>query len=85
MHALYLSEEIGGKLMRLHFFLELFEESVKVRIYEDGKTLVECCIGDVPQRISNCRFVTKCVIAGDVLVINTVIKSQEEMDLIDEE
>ena len=71
--------------MRLHFFLELFEESIKVRIYEDGKTLVECCIGDVPQRITNCRFVTKCVIAGDVLVINTVIKSQEEMDLIDEE
>ena len=71
--------------MRLHFFLELFEESVKVRIYEDGKTLVECCIEDVPQRITNCRFATKCVITGDVLVINTVIKSQEEMDLIDEE
>lgn len=71
--------------MRLHFFLELFEESVNVKINEDGKTLIECCIGDVPQRIANCRFVTKCIIIGDVLVINTVVKSQEEMDLIDEE
>jgi len=71
--------------MRLHFFLELFEESVNVKINEDGKTLNECCIGDVLQRIANCRFVTKCIIIGDVLVINTVVKSQEEMDLIDEE
>lgn len=71
--------------MRLHFFLELFEESAKVRINEDGKTLIECCIGDVPQRITNCRFVTKCMIMGEVLVINTVVKSQEEIDLIDEE
>ena len=31
------------------------------------------------------KMSSKCVIAGDVLVINTVIKSQEEMDLIDEE
>ena len=71
--------------MRLHFFLELFEESAEVRINEDGKKLIECCIGEVPQRITNCRFVTKCVITSDVLVINTAVKSQEEIDLIDEE
>lgn len=85
MHALYLSEEIRRKADEITFLFRIVRGERKGRIYEDGKTLVECCIGDVPQRITNCRFVTKCVIAGDVLVINTVIKSQEEMDLIDEE
>lgn len=71
--------------MRLHSFLELFEESIMVKIYEASDILIECCIGDVPQRISNFRCVKKCEIIESVLVIFTEVKSQEEMDLIDEE
>lgn len=55
------------------------------RINRRSDILIECCIGDVPQRISNFRCVKKCEIIESVLVIFTEVKSQEEMDLIDEE
>ena len=71
--------------MRLHSFLELFEESTLTKICDDSGILIEGCIGDVPQRISNFRYVKECEIIDGVLIIFTEVKSQEEMDLIDEE
>lgn len=76
---------VGGRILRLHSFLELFEESILTKICDDGGILIESCIGDVPQRISNFWYVKKCEIIDGVLVIFTEVKSQEEMDLIDEE
>lgn len=71
--------------MRLHSFLELFEESTKVKIYDTSGILIECQIGDVPQKTTNFRYVKKCEIIDCVLVVSTEVKSQEELDLIDEE
>ena len=76
---------VGGRILRLHSFLELFEENTLTKICDDGGILIESCIGDVPQRISNYRYVKNCEIIDGVLVIFTEVKSQEEMDLIDEE
>ena len=76
---------VGGRILRLHFFLELFEESTLTKICDDSVILIESCIGDVPQRISNFRYVKECEIIDGVLIIFTEVKSQEEMDLIDEE
>ena len=71
--------------MRLHSFLELFDETTKLKICDGNEVLTESYIGDVPQRILNFRYVKNCVIDNDVLIISTVVKSQEEMDLSDEE
>lgn len=71
--------------MRLHSFLELFEESTQTKICDADSILMESCIGDVPQRILNFRYVKNCEITDGVLVIFTEVKSQGEMDLIDED
>ena len=41
--------------MRLHSFLELFDENTKVKVYQDNKILIESYIGDIPQKILNFR------------------------------
>lgn len=71
--------------MRLHSFLELFDENTKVKVYEDNNVLIESCIGDIPQKILNFRYVRNCIIDNGVLIIFTIVKSQEEMDLTEEE
>ena len=45
---------IGGTALRLHSFLELFDENIIVKIYGEEGILTETCIGDVPQRVLNC-------------------------------
>lgn len=71
--------------MKLHSFLELFDENTKVNVYEDNNILIESYIGDIPQKILNFRYVKNCMINNGVLLIFTIVKSQEEMDLIEEE
>ena len=61
--------------MRLHSFLELFDENTKVKVYQDN---------NIPQKILNFRYVKNCMIDNSVLIIFTIVKSQEEMDLIEE-
>lgn len=71
--------------MKLHSFLELFDENTKVNVCEDNNILIESYIGDIPQKILNFRYVKNCMINNGVLIIFTIVKSQEEMDLIEEE
>lgn len=70
--------------MRLHSFLELFDENTKVKVYQDNNILIESYIGDISQKILNFRYVKNCMIDNSVLIIFTIVKSQEEMDLIEE-
>lgn len=70
--------------MRLHSFLELFDENTKVKVYQDNNILIESYIGDIHQKILNFRYVKNCMIDNSVLIIFTIVKSQEEMDLIEE-
>ena len=70
--------------MRLHSFLELFDENTKVKVYQDNNILIESYISDIPQKILNFRYVKNCMIDNSVLIIFTIVKSQEEMDLIEE-
>ena len=42
--------------MRLHDFLSFFDESTMVRIIDDKEELMECKVGEVTQRVLNCRF-----------------------------
>lgn len=70
--------------MRLHSFLELFDENTKVKVYQDNNILIESYICDIPQKILNFRYVKNCMIDNSVLIIFTIVKSQEEMDLIEE-
>lgn len=71
--------------MRLHSFLELFDKNTKVKVYQDNNILIESYIGYIPQKILNFRYVKNCMIDNSVLIIFTIVKSQEEMDLIEEE
>ena len=75
---------IGGIALRLHSFLELFDENIIVKIYDDEGILAETCIGDVPQRVLNFRFVDKCELDNNKLVIYTTVKDQEELDFMEE-
>lgn len=72
--------------MRLYDFLECFEQAAQVRIYdEEHKEMIECEVGDVPQRILNCRCVSESKCDNNIVTIYTVLKNQEELDKLDEE
>lgn len=72
--------------MRLNEFLDYFDEIVQVSIYDENNVLlVECAVRDVQQRVLNCRCVKKCSCIDSKVVIYTELKSQEELDLIDQE
>lgn len=41
--------------MRLHDFLSFFDESSMVKIIDKDEVLMECKVGEVTQRVLNCR------------------------------
>jgi hypothetical protein len=43
-------------VMRLHDFLSFFDESTMVKIIDKDEVLMECKVGEVTQRVLNCRF-----------------------------
>ena len=66
-------------VMRLHDFLSFFDESTMVRIIDDKEVLMECKVGEVTQRVLNCRFLKKCHIEKGILFVLTEIKQQDDM------
>ena len=52
-------QEISDQMevvMRLHDFLSFFDESTMVKIIDKDEVLMECKVGEVTQRVLNCRF-----------------------------
>ena len=66
-------------VMRLHDFLSFFDESTTVRIIDDKEVLMECKVGEVTQRVLNCRFLKKCHIENGILFVYTEITQPEDM------
>ena len=65
--------------MRLHDFLSFFDESTMIKIIDDDEVLMDCKVGEVTQRVLNCRFLKKCHVENGILFVLTEIKQQDDM------
>ena len=65
--------------MRLFDFLSFFDESTMVKIIDNDEVLMECKVGEVTQRVLNCRFLKKCHIENGALFVHTEVKQQDDM------
>ena len=66
-------------IMRLFDFLSFFDESTMVKIIDNDEVLMECKVGEVTQRLLNCRFLIKSYIENGALFVHTEVKQQDDM------
>lgn len=58
--------------MRLHRFLRRFSPETRIRVLEEnGTVLDENVVGDIPQRLMNCRSVLTACVEGEQLIVVT--------------
>lgn len=70
--------------MRMFDFLKVIDNSTSVKIIENDLVVYQGVLGDIPQRVMNDRGVHNCRVDESMLIIYSVVFSQEELEVVDE-